>query len=233
MHMLAHLCPCRWYRIRPPSKTLACSVQIDRVRRQIRLVRMRAPLCNVMASRPSACGACRAASPQSPFSKDAACPPKEVRDKQFDPYYEEFTPPKKGVKGVRHLRECDFMTFVGAPKKDKKAALVNAPDTALKTYPAGTRNAKLANSYELTGALVSHFSPATGTYTDERTLDAEGTTNPEAQVAIDYNAALANAVAGLAALPRDWEASLGRDFRGGCPDADGLKALLTKLPKQR
>jgi hypothetical protein len=163
--------------------------------------------------------------PVSPYSKDAACPPLEVRTAQFEKLFQKIP---GTAPDLLHVRECDFMTFFGAPVKQANVTAVRAPSDR-GTYPGGTLNPKLPNSFELTGALVSHFLPSggqSGTYLDERNIGQSA--NPQAQVAIDYNAALANAVAGLAALPADWESKLSADFKGGCPNIEDMKALLQR-----
>ena len=55
------------------------------------------------------------------------------------------------------------------------------------------------------------------------------------QVSIDANAALASAVAGLAALPNNWESKLAAlvpqfaaEFGKGCPNADVLSKVYAK-----
>ena len=109
----------------------------------------------------------------------------------------------RGIRQSYSTRECDYLTFLGNATAD--------PDA-----PGGVLNPVLDNTYELTGALVARFDAATETYKDERIL-ADKTINPHAQIGVDFQAGLTNALAGLAALPPSF-------FADGCPVPEAIKA---------
>jgi hypothetical protein len=82
---------------------------------------------------------------------------------------------------------CNYLTFTGDPEANS-------------SWPGGIKNPTLDNTYDLTGALVSHFPAGQPEfYTDKRTIGEEP--NEQAMVALDYNAALVNLAAALVALP--------------------------------
>lgn len=120
-----------------------------------------------------------------------------MREERFTPVYEQ-----QGIRSSYSTRECDYLTFLG-----------NA--TADEDVPGGVRDPVLDNAYELTGALMSRFDAATETYEDTRVL-ADKTANPHAQIGVDFQAGLANALAGLAALPPSF-------FTEGCPTPAAIK----------
>jgi hypothetical protein len=127
------------------------------------------------------CG-CSDKAARNPYSKDAACPPEPTRALSFEKVYQ-----KQGNRSLFFTRECDYLTFIGNPTADIDA-------------PGGMLNPVLDNTYELTGALVSSFDPMQETFLDKRML-SPADANPHAQVGIDFQAGLTNALAGLAALP--------------------------------
>ena len=110
--------------------------------------------------------------PKNPYSKDAACPPAEVRDAQFEPLFisKNFT---GADANANRTRQCDYLTFQGNPM----------PNPSANGSGPATINPLLPNSFELTGALVSHFKATGGAnpYTDQRVLEG-GKANGQAQV---------------------------------------------------
>jgi hypothetical protein len=103
-----------------------------------------------------------------------------------------------GNRSVYTTRECDYLTFIG-------------------NLTEGTSlNPVLDNTHELTGALVSRFDPLEETYVDKRMLSATQA-NPHAQIGIDFQAGLTNALAGLVALPPSF-------YAADCPTPVQMKA---------
>jgi hypothetical protein len=150
---------------------------------------------------------CRQNFPKSPYSKDAACPSIKIREDRFDRQFLKGNPTAKvPVAHQQRVRPCDSLTFEGKPSENA-------------TIPGGVMNPKLPNQFTLTGALVSHFNP-TGEpeyYTDTR---SDGSvSNPQSQISLDYNAALTNAVAGIAAMPKTF-------FARGCPSISKMIVML-------
>jgi hypothetical protein len=115
---------------------------------------------------------------------------------------------EQGIRQEYFVRECDYLTFLGNPTPDP------ADDTKI-------LNPVLPNTYELTGALVSAMNPKTETYLDSRTLPS-GKANPMAQVAIDFQPGITNALMGLATLPKTF-------YLNGCPTLAELKAEYESL----
>ena len=112
---------------------------------------------------------CRDAFPQNPYSKDAACPDDETLAERFSPVVT-----LQGIRSREDPRVCDYLSFLGNPSPDDNA-------------PGGVIDPVLPNTHELTGALVSTMAEASETYTDVRSLP-NGEANPQAAVALDYNA---------------------------------------------
>ena len=92
------------------------------------------------------------------------------------------------------------------------------------TFTGNKNNTYFRNANELTGALVSKFDPSPGAqaYTNQKVLDTkQRQANPQADVGIDYNAALANLAVGIASLPESF-------VPGDCPGRREMAELLSQ-----